>query len=121
MRLQFFFRHMLPSSAVRDYAEAKFSECIGKYNLRLDDVLVSFAVEHADAKASCHFLLDGQALHLSENAPQMYAAIDGLVDRLDECLRRIKDKMCSHRGPKAYRAEQFVDEDRGEIAMAAVY
>lgn len=121
MRLQFFFRHMLPSPAVKQYAEAKLSDCIGKYELRLDDVHLTFAVDHADAKANCDFLVDGQPVHLSESAPQMYAAIDGLVDRIDERLRRLKDRIRSHRAPKACRAEHFVDDQQDEIAMAAEF
>ena len=106
MKFVFYFRHMLPSSNVQQYAEDKLSDCFGKYDLGFGEVQLTFVVEHQAAEVSCSFAAAGQPLHLVERRPNMYAAIDGLVDRVDECLRRMKDKMRSHRVRSEMESEE---------------
>lgn len=97
MRFLVYFKHMLPSAAVQEYAEDKLAERIGKYALYFSEVQLTFAVEHHHAEVSCTFVAEGHSLHLVERGPNMNAAIDRLADRVDGRLRRMKEKMRSHR------------------------
>jgi ribosomal subunit interface protein len=115
MRFQVFFKHMDASQAVQDYAAGKLRERFAKYSLPIGEVHLTFSIENIDAAASCYFVADGHPVHLIEVADSMNAAVDGLVDRVDMSLRRLKEKRCSHRVrrdfPLAEPAEVSLPED----------
>jgi putative sigma-54 modulation protein len=46
----------------------------------------------------------GKSLHATEAENDMYAAIDGLADKLDKQVRRHKDRVRSHHASPAKRA-----------------
>lgn len=47
----------------------------------------------------------GKSLFAQDTSSDMYAAIDGLTDKLDKQVRRYKDRLRSHHATSAKRAE----------------
>lgn len=99
MDLRVFFKHMESSPALHTYAEQKLGERLNKYSLNVIEAQVTFAVDGGLHCVSCHVTAGGGVTLTvdSEDASSMYAAIDLLTDKLDTCLRRIKEKRRSHK------------------------
>lgn len=95
-----FFKHMDYSEALADYSEKKLVSCAATYLRRGGVMNVTFAVE--GGRHSVHLHLTGSvdvALHgESHESEGMYACVDRLQDKLDETLRRRKEKWTNHHG-----------------------
>lgn len=99
MKFQVYFKHMDSSKALLEYAEAKLGERLDKYRLGLAEAHVTFAVESGLNCAVCH-LTGADRFKVTvdcQDAVSMYAAVDRLAGKLDETLRRAKDRRRSHR------------------------
>lgn len=94
--------HVDVTDALRDYVETKMDRVVRHYDL-LTDAHWILTVEKLQHKAEANLRVSGRAIHAEAVAEDMYAAIDGLVDRLDRQVRRHKDKMSDHHARDAHR------------------
>ena len=92
--------HVDITSPMREYVQTKF-ERIERHFDRVANIHVVLSVEKLRQRAEAELHLNGAQLFANHTEEDMYAAIDGLVDKLDRQLLRYKGKQQSHRGPAA--------------------
>jgi putative sigma-54 modulation protein len=60
-------------------------------------------VEKLRQKAEATLHVSGSVMHADASEENMYAAIDVLVDKLDRCVKKHKEKKCDHHATEAQR------------------
>jgi putative sigma-54 modulation protein len=100
MNLMITGQHVEITPALRAYVESKFTRIMRHFD-HIIDAAVVLGVERPSDKerrqrAEVNLRIKGNVLHVDNYAEDMYAAIDGLVDKLDRQLLRHKDKVQSH-------------------------
>ena len=73
--------------AMRDFVTAKFSK-LEQFFDRINQVYIVLKVEKVH--------VNGGEIHASAEGQDMYAAIDGLIDKLARQLTKHKDKLKQH-------------------------
>ena len=100
--------HQLPiTPAIREYVEAKLERLTHHFD-HVMDVNVIMSVEKLQQKIEATVHLRGRDIFCEATAGDMYAAIDGLVDKLDRTILKHKEKTLSHRhdgAPLKHQAE----------------
>ncbi len=91
MNLQLTGHHVEITPAIRDYVVSKL-ERINRHFEQVIDVKVIMSVQKLDQKIEATVHLSGKDIHVESHDADMYAAIDGLVDKLDRQIIRHKDK-----------------------------
>lgn len=92
------FRHMAVSDAVKEYAERKLVDSVKTYVAKPMQLTVTFEVEGSDYHTSCHVFGDGLTLQVEARVDtNMYSCVDLLQDKLEETLRRRKDRLTDHK------------------------
>jgi putative sigma-54 modulation protein len=97
MNLQLTGRHLEITDALRDYTTAK----LGRITRHFDHVLdarVTLSVEKLSRKAEVTLHVPGRDFFCISEDPDMYAAIDALVDKLDRMVVEHKEKQVNHHG-----------------------
>ena len=98
MEFRAFFKHMATSDALRDYAERKLGDSVKTYVHKPAQLTVTFAVEGGEYHVSCHVFGDGLSMQVEARVDtNMYSCIDLLQDKLEERLRRRKDRLTDHK------------------------
>ncbi len=93
--------------SLRDYAQDKLGK-LGKHFEHHLDTRMILAVDNLDHKAEATLSIPGRTLFADATAPDMYAAIDLLADKLDRLVLKQKEKMKDHhRGESAARSDSF--------------
>ena len=104
MNLQLTGRHVDITPAIRDYVVSKL-ERINRHFENVIDVNVIMTVEKLDRKIEANVHLSGKDIHVQCHDADMYAAIDGLVDKLDRQIIKHKEKFKEGRpAPAAKRS-----------------
>lgn len=108
MRVDIHGHEIKVTAALRDYVEDKF-ERLSRHFEQPFEVLAQLSLDKPDHRAEATINLTGQSLHADASAPDMYAAIDLLVDKLDRLLLKHKQKMVDHyrRGESIARSGEF--------------
>ena len=88
--------------ALRGYVEKKL-ERIARHFDQVIDVHCVMTVEKLRQKAEATLHVSGCAIHADATEENMYAAIDLLVDRLDRCVKKHKEKKRDHHATEARR------------------
>jgi ribosomal subunit interface protein len=89
---------MATSDAVKEYAERKLVESVRTYVSKPMQLTVTFEVEGSDYHTSCHVFGDGLSLQVEARVDtNMYSCVDLLHDKLEEALRRRKDRLTDHK------------------------
>jgi putative sigma-54 modulation protein len=89
--------HQLPiTPAIREYVSSKLARITHHFD-HVIDVSVILSVEKLHHKVEATVHVRGRDIFCEASAPDMYAAIDGLVDKLDRTIIRHKEKTLSHR------------------------
>jgi putative sigma-54 modulation protein len=91
MNLQLTGRHVDITPAIRGYVVAKL-ERINRHFDHVIDVEVIMTVEKLDQKIEANVHLSGKDIHVESNDADMYAAIDGLIDKLDRQILKHKER-----------------------------
>jgi putative sigma-54 modulation protein len=91
MNLQLTGHHVEITPAIRDYVTQKL-EKINRHFDHVIDVTVIMTVEKLDQKIEANVHLSGKDIHVQVHDGDMYAAIDGLVDKLDRQVLRHKER-----------------------------
>ena len=87
MNLHLTGHHVEITPAIRDYVTAKL-ERINRHFDHVIDVNVIMTVEKLDQKIEANVHLSGKDIHVQAHDGDMYAAIDGLIDKLDRQVIR---------------------------------
>jgi putative sigma-54 modulation protein len=95
MQVTVTFRHMESSDAVREYAEEKLQR-IEKYLQPPVEVHVILEVDKFMHRAEIDVHAKGIHLNAHEVTADMYAAIDGVADKIERQVQKHKEKVKKH-------------------------
>ncbi|AIX75123.1 MAG: ribosome hibernation promoting factor [Mixta calida] len=95
MQLNITGQHIEITPALREFVNTKFAK-LEQYSDRITQVHVVLKVERVQQIAEATLHVSGGELHATSEANDMYAAIDGLIDKLSRQLTRHKDKLKQH-------------------------
>ncbi|UQB42919.1 ribosome-associated translation inhibitor RaiA [Thiomicrospira microaerophila] len=87
--------HMDLTDALRDYVNEKFSKLERHFD-HVTNVHVILTVEKQGQKAEATVHVSGQDLFAQNETSDMYASIDGLIDKLDRQIIKHKEKISDH-------------------------
>ena len=97
--------HVEITQALRDYVENKFARLERHFdNMTNVHVILSIQKERQKAEATIH--VSRGNLFADIEHEDMYAAIDGLVDKLDRQLKKHKEKLVQNRRDETARKNQ---------------
>lgn len=95
--------HVDMTQALKDYVNTKMK----RVERHFEDMIsadVILEVEKLRHKAEATLQVSGATLHAEDVEEDMYAAIDGMMDKLDRQVRRFKDKRSDHHNREAQKA-----------------
>jgi putative sigma-54 modulation protein len=104
MKLKITGRHMDVTPALRDYVETRFQR-LDRYGLKTGSLQVVLGVEKLEHMAEVVGAVNGKRIQAKTSTREMYATIDALVDRVDAQLRKLKDRLVSHKPGKAVASQ----------------
>jgi len=87
--------HVDITDALRDYVDTKFDKLERHFD-HITNVHVILNVEKLVQKAEATVHLNGGEVFATSEHEDMYAAIDGLIDKLDRQVIKHKEKMKKH-------------------------
>lgn len=89
--------HVEVTDSMRNYVEEKL-ERLERHFDHVSDVNVILSVEKLRHKAEATVQVNGidNSVYADNTEEDMYAAIDGLVDKLDRQVKKHKEKMKNH-------------------------
>ncbi|HNC51776.1 MAG TPA: ribosome-associated translation inhibitor RaiA [Accumulibacter sp.] len=100
MNLQVSGHHLEITPALRDYVTGKL-ERITRHFDNVIDVSVILSVDKLNQKAEVTVHLAGKDVYVESVDEDLYAAVDGLVDKLERQVQKYKQKLQDHhRGNK---------------------
>ena len=88
--------HVEITPAIRDYVSGKLQRITHHFD-HVIDVNVVLTVEKLDHKVEASVHVRGKDIHCESADADMYAAIDGLIDKLDRTIIKHKEKSLDHR------------------------
>ena len=100
--------HQLPiTPAIREYVSAKLQRITHHFD-HVIDVNCILSVEKLQQKIEATVHVRGRDIFCESKADDMYAAIDGLVDKLDRTIIKHKEKTLSqrHAAPLKHQAAE---------------
>jgi len=96
MNLQISGHHLEITSAIHDYVTGKL-ERVTRHFDNVIDVNVILSVDKLKQKAEVTVHLSGKDVFVEAVDEDLYAAVDGLVDKLDRKIQKHKQKVQDHR------------------------
>jgi len=102
MQLNVSGHHVEVTDALRGYVESKIEKIERHFDL-VSDVNCILTVEKLRHKAEATIKVNGGTIYADNTEEDMYAAIDGLVDKLDRRVRKHKEKLVDHRAREAHK------------------
>lgn len=112
--------HLELTPGIRDYITSKL-ERITRHCDRIVEIEVILSVDTLPQKemrqrAEVNLRLKGETLHAEDQAQDLYAAIDGLMEKLDRQVAKSKGRIKDHRQESAKRMVETssLDEDEAE-------
>lgn len=101
-------QHVDVTPALRQYVETKMAR-VSRHFDQIIDIAVVLGVERPSDKdkrqrAEANVRIKGNVLHVDHFAENLYAAIDGVADKLDRQVLKSKEKMQSHQHESLGRA-----------------
>ncbi len=87
--------HMDVTDALRSYVSEKM-EKLERHFDQVTDIHVILSVEKLRQQAEATIDLTGTKVHAEAESGDMYAAIDGLIDKLDRQVLKHKEKLRDH-------------------------
>lgn len=98
--------HVDITEPLRDYVSNKFDRLERHFD-HVTDVHVVLGVEKLRHKAEATMHISGGTLFADAIEEDMYAAIDGLVDKLDRQVKKHKEKVTDHHRAEGSIKTQF--------------
>lgn len=87
--------HLAITASLKDYVEGKFRR-LERHFENITQIHVILTVEKERHKAEATLHVNRGNLFADAERPDMYAAIDGLIDKLDRQLKKHKEKLTDH-------------------------
>lgn len=100
MQLSVSGHHVDVTTTMRNYVENKLEKVERHFDL-VTDVHCILTVEKLRHKAEATVNVNGGRIYADATEDDMYAAIDGLVDKLDRQVRKHKEKLVDHHAREA--------------------
>lgn len=98
--------HIEVTNALRSYIDSKL-ERLERHFDHIVDVHVILTVEKQQHKAEASVHVNGNHLFADSIQDDMYAAIDGLIDKLDRQVVKHKEKMQDHHQKEVQKSAQI--------------
>ena len=105
MNLHLTGHHVEITPAIREYVTSKL-ERINRHFDHVIDVNVIMTVEKLDQKIEANVHLSGKDIHVQAHEGDMYAAIDGLIDKLDRQVIKHKERFTPKHSSSIKRIQQ---------------
>jgi len=102
MQLSVTGHHIEITESLRDYVGTKFARLERHFD-HMTDIHCVLTVEKLQHKAEATIYVGGGSLHADSIEPNMYAAIDILVDKLDRQVKKHKEKLTDHHAREVAR------------------
>jgi putative sigma-54 modulation protein len=96
MNLHLTGHHMEITPSIREYVSSKLARITNHFD-HVIDVNVILTVEKLNQKVEASVHVRGKDIHCECVDPDMYAAIDGLADKLDRTIIKHKEKSLERR------------------------
>jgi putative sigma-54 modulation protein len=96
MQLNVSGHHIEVTEALRNYVGTKIEKIARHFDI-VSDVQCILTVEKLQHKAEATAKVNGGTIYCDHIEEDMYAAIDGLVDKLERRVRKYKEKLGDHR------------------------
>lgn len=102
MRIQVNGKQIDVGDALREHVETELTAAVSKYADEVLDAEVTFSRDAHEYKADATVKLGrGLTAKASEKATEIYAAFDGLSEKIEKQVRRYKRRLKQHRGDAA--------------------
>jgi putative sigma-54 modulation protein len=88
--------HLDITDPLRNYVDSKF-ERLERHFDQVTNVHVILSIEKLRQKAEATMHVNGGEIFADAVHEDMYAAIDGLIDKLDRQVKKYKEKLTDHR------------------------
>lgn len=95
MQLNVSGHHVEVTESLRAYVESKLEKVARHFDI-VSDVHCILTVEKLRHTAEATVQVSGGTIFVDHTEEDMYAAIDGLVDRLERRVRKYKEKLVDH-------------------------
>ncbi len=89
--------HMDITDSLRHHVDSKF-ERLERHFDHVTNIHVILSVEKLRQKAEATLHVNGADVFADCTEEDMYSAIDGLVDKVDRQVKKLKEKQTNHRG-----------------------
>ena len=96
MNLHLSGHHLEITPAIRGYVSSKLERITHHFD-HVIDVNIILSVERLERRVEASVPLRGKDIFCESAAADLYAAIDGLVDKLDRTIVKHKEKSLAHR------------------------
>ena len=106
MQLNVSGHHVEVTESLREYVETKIEKIERHFDI-VSDVHCILTVEKLQHKAEATVNVSGGTIYADAIEEDMYAAIDGLMDKLDRRVRKHKEKRVDHHARDSQK-RQFV-------------
>ncbi len=105
MNLHLTGHHLEITPPIRDYVTNKLRRIANHFD-HVIDVNVIMSVEKLEQKVEASVHVRGKDIFCESTDADMYAAIDGLIDKLDRSIMKHKEKNLGHRHDSAPAGQQ---------------
>ena len=95
MQLSVTGHHIEITDSLRNYVATKLAKLERHFD-HMTDIHCVLTVEKLEHKAEATIQVGGGTIHAEQIEPNMYAAIDILVDKLDRQVKKHKEKLTDH-------------------------
>ena len=95
MQLNVSGHHVEVTDSLRQYVGTKIEKIARHFDL-VSDVQCILTVEKLQHKAEATASVNGGTIYCDHTEEDMYAAIDGLVDKLERRVRKYKERLVDH-------------------------
>ena len=102
MQLSVTGHHIEITESLRNYVATKLAKLERHFDHMTDSHCV-LTVEKLQQKAEATIQVGGGTIHAEQTEPNMYAAIDILVDKLDRQVKKHKEKLTDHHAREVAR------------------
>lgn len=102
MQLNVSGHHLEVTDSLRGYVEARIEKIERHFDL-VSDINFILTVEKLRHKAEATINVNGGTIYADATEEDMYAAIDGLVDKLDRRVRKHKEKLVDHHARESHK------------------
>lgn len=97
MDLQFTFRNVEPTDAIKGWAEKRFQKVVKHLRdpeLATAHVVITVAKHRHSAELTIH--TDGHVLHAKDESEDMYGSLDGVMAKAEDQAQRVKERERDH-------------------------